>query len=479
MKSNLFSSDIFRIIIITLLGILLAWLVGSLTVKMELLALVVTIALASGIVYLVLVFKEPKIAFLSYVVYCFIISGLLRNNPQLPFGPVMEALLALSWLAIIFNYPKYNWSNLNNDYCILVLVWFIINILEVLNPADASILGWLNEIRFTALNWLLVAPIAFLLLNRRKDLNIFLAIIISMSVLATCYGLKQLWFGVSVGEQIWLDAGADLTHVLFGQLRVFSMYTDAGQFGASQAHVSLVALVLALGPFKLWKKIALGLAAGILFYGMLISGTRGALFALAAGGFFAIFLTKNFKVLILGTIMCVLFYGFLKYSTIGSGSYQINRLRTAVDPKDASLNVRFNNQKKLRLAMEDLPFGGGVGITGVNGDKYNADKYLSHIPPDSYWVKIWVMYGVVGLVVWFSIVMFILGKCCGIVWNLQDHGLRVKCIALTAGTAGLFFCSYGNEVMNGLPSSMMLYMSWSYVILAPKLDKETDVNKYV
>lgn len=479
MRSGIFSSNFLKIAITVALGIALSFIIGFITIKLEFLAFALAIGLISAIVFTIAVFAQPKVAFYTYIAYCFIVSGLIRNIPQIPFGPMMEALLGLTWLAILYNYPKYKWENLKNDHCLLALIWFIINILEVLNPADASIMGWLNEIRFTALNWLLVAPIAFIILNRKKDLNIFIIMMIGISLLATVYGIKQLKYGVSIGEQAWLDAGADFTHVLFGQLRVFSFYTDAGQFGASQAHVSLVAAILAFGPFKWWKKALLSLAAIILFYGMLISGTRGALFALVAGGFFAIFLTKNFKVLIAGILMAFLCYGFLKYSTIGNSIYQINRLRTAVDPKDASLNVRFNNQKKLREALEDLPFGGGVGITGINGDTYNSDKYLSKIPPDSYWVKIWVMYGVVGLVIWFSIVVYILGKCCGISWSLRDERLRIKCIALTAGTAGLFICSYGNEVMNGIPSSIMLYMSWSYVLLAPKLDKEQSFLKYV
>ena len=455
-------------------GLICSMVIAYFTSLFGILAPAIAIALSIGVAFVASSLVNPRIAIIAYFIYCFLISGILKNTAGLPLGPLMEILLGLTWLAMLLHKSKYDWSEMKNDYVYITLGWFILNLLEIVNPAGASLLGWLNEIRFTTLNWLLLAPLVSVLFNKRKDINLFIIIIVLMSVVIALYGVKQLYIGVSPAEQQWLDDGADFTHIVFGKLRVFSTCTDAGQFGASQAQMSLVALVLALGPFKMWKKILLFLAAALLFYGMLISGTRGALFALISAAFFAIFLSKNFKVLIIGSIISLGFIGFLKYTSIGSGVYQINRMRTALDPKDASLNARFMNQAKLKIVLRSMPFGGGVGVSGVNGTTYNADKLLSTIPPDSYWVKVWTMYGIVGLMVWFCINMYILGKCCGIVWSIRDDKLRAKLIALTSGTAGLFFCSYGNEVMNGFPSSMILYMSWGFVLYAPKFDKKEE-----
>ncbi|WP_146153675.1 O-antigen ligase family protein [Adhaeribacter arboris] len=457
------------------LAIIVAIITGWLTVKVGLALPLVLVGLVVAIAFATTVFVRPKIGFMAYIVYCFIITVILRNatSPP-PIGPLMDGLLLLSCVAVAFNRYKYQWSNLRNDHFLLAFVWFLINLIEVVNPAGASIIGWLQEMRFTSLNWLLIALLSSVLFTQKKDLDLFLKIVLGLSIIATFYGMKQLYIGLTTGEQRWLDAGADLTHIVFGKLRVFSMFTDAGQFGASQAHLGLVALILALGPFKWWKKVILGLVAGILLYGMLISGTRGALFALVVGVFVALFLSKQTKTLIVGCVLALSALYVLKYTTIGNSySYHIVRLRTALDPEDISLNVRFNNQQKLKKYLADLPFGGGVGVSGMNGNLYNADKFLSKIPPDSYWVKVWVMYGVVGLVIWFGIIMYILGKCSGIVWNIKDPKLRVKLIALTAGTAGVFVCSYGNEVINGIPTAMIVYISWAFVFLGPKLDSES------
>ncbi|WP_316788100.1 O-antigen ligase family protein [Pedobacter frigoris] len=463
------SAEIKRKLIVFAIALTFSILTALLTVELKFIALFIPFLVTGAIVFAYSLFANPRVGFIAYFIYCFIIAGLLRNT-GLPFGPLMEILLGFTWLSILFHRFDYNWSNLRNDHCIIALVWFIINILEVLNPAGASVMGWLMEIRFTTLNWLLIAPVAFLLFNSKKDLDLFITFTIGLSVLAALYGIKQLAFGVSAAEQQWLADGADFTHIVDGRLRIFSLYTDAGQFGASQAAMSVVAFALALGPFKIWKRIFFAISGALLFYGMLISGTRGALFALLVAGVCAVFLTKNFKIVIIGSIFGLLFLGMLKFTSIGSGVYQIVRLRTALDPTDPSLNARLINQAKLKKLMDDLPFGGGVGIIGMNGAKYNTGKVLAKIPPDSYWVKIWAMYGVVGLVVWFSFYMYLIGKCCGISMRLNDPGLRIKCIAMTSGVAGVFMCSYGNEVMNGFPSSVIMFMSISFVFLSPKLD---------
>src|SRR5690606_33853509 len=124
---------------------------------------------------------------------------------------------------------------------------------------------------------------------------------------------------------------------------------------------------------------------------MLISGTRGSFFVLIPGALLAIFLFKNAKVFICGLVSLVMFVAVLKYTYIGSGFSYIHRLRTALNPEDASLNARFDTQEILTEYMKDYPFGGGLGTLGYAGEQYNPGTFLATMPPDSYWVKVWVM----------------------------------------------------------------------------------------
>ena len=425
---------------------------------------------AVGLPLLIVMGKEPRVGIIVLIAYCFLLFFISRIvGADIPFGLGVDALLVLTWVLVLFQYQRFEWSYLRSDLVVLALLWFAVNVLEIVNPG-ASFQGWYQEMRSTTLYWVLLVPLALLIFNQKRDLDLFLVLIIGLSVFGALNGLKQLFIGLSAGEQEFLAANTK-THLLWGKLRVFSFYSDAGQFGAAQAHLVLIAGILALGPFKPWKRLLLAVAAGLLLVGMFISGTRGALFALGAGIGVALLISKNFKAFAVGSVFALAAFGVLKYTHIGDTNYNIYRMRTALDPADASFNVRLTNQLKLADYLSSRPFGGGVGTIGNAGIHYNPGTVLASIPPDSYWVKVWAMYGVVGLTIWLGVMLYTLGKCGGIIWHIRDPGLRTKLIALTAGFAGSLFSSYGNEVINFMPSALIVYLSWVFIFLGPRLDK--------
>ncbi|MBX0290496.1 O-antigen ligase family protein [Hymenobacter sp. HSC-4F20] len=457
-----------------LLGVLAAVVVGWSTARAGVLVPALLIVLAVVVPFVIILFTTPRVGIIALLCYCFLFFIIDREVGGAPYGMAIDGLLVTTAVAVLVQHRRFDWSYLKNDLVLLTLFWFVVNILELGNPSGASLMGWVQEFRSASFYWLLTVPLSLLLFNQKKDLNLFLVLLIGLSVLGTLNGLKQLYIGLSPGEQQFLDEGNAKTHLLWGKLRVFSFYSDAGQFGASQAHIALIALILGFGPFKKWQKTLLLLAAGLLITGMFISGTRGALFALIVGIGVALLISKNIKALVVGSVLALSALYVLKYTHIGDTNYNIYRMRTALDPQDASLNVRLNNQLVLRNYLESHPFGGGVGTIGAWGIKYNPGSYLSTIPPDSYWVKVWVMYGIVGFIIWFGIMLYIVGKGCGIVWNIRDPKLRVKLNALTAGAAGILFCSYGNEVINFMPSAIIVYISWAFIFLGPRLDSEPE-----
>ena len=274
-------------------------------------------------------FQNPRVGMVAFVVYCFLVMTINRHLKGAPFGLGMDGLLVLLWLAVLFHRNRQiaDWSRVNNDLCKLGLAWFIITVLEIGNPAGASILGWYYEMRGTTFYWFLSVPLVMMLFYKAKDLKLFLTLVIFFSVAGALYGLKQKTFGPESAEQYWLDTGAAKTHVLFGVLRVFSFYSEAAQFGASQAHIMVVCMVLALGPFKWWKRVIFGISAALLLEGMLISGTRGAMFVLVTGVFMYLVLSKQVKVLILGGAIAGLAGGLNAHLTffIGPNEFGFDR----------------------------------------------------------------------------------------------------------------------------------------------------------
>lgn len=452
-------------------GIIIA-LVSLFTVGLGMLGPALLLIAGIAITYLTVVITKPESGLYFLIVYCFLLFIFDREIGGIPFGTLTEVLFFVVLLAFLFNGQSLDWSSLKNDLFILMLLWLLLSVLQLANPEGGSFRGWVQEVRTSAVYPFFFVMLGFLLFSTPKHLDSFLWIIIGFSVLAALNGIRQLYFGLTPGERAFLDGGARQTHILFGQLRVFSFMRDAGQFGASQAQMALLCIILALGPYKTWKKITLACCGALFIYGMLISGTRGAFYALVSGGFLALILSKNFKVLFIGIVLTAGVFCFLKYTTIGHGSYQIRRLRTALDPNDASFNVRLMNQQKLDLYLTAKPFGGGLGVIGRWGKEYNSDKYLSTIEPDSYWVKVWAMYGIIGLIIWFSTMMYLFGKSSGMISMIKNKALRVKLIALCSSAFGLFVCSYGNEVMNALPSLMIFNLSLVFIYQGNKWSKE-------
>lgn len=436
----------------------------------------IPVIILAVILALVFIFREPFVGFLATIIYTFFFGILGREFAKFIFFPVgfgIEILLLLTLLSVWYNAHKINFSCLNNNLVYIFLVWLLLSIFEIVNPAGASVMGWLQEIRSAAIQPFLITVLAFLLINSFSRIKLTLSVFLFCSIIATLYGLRQQFFGLTAGEQAFLNAGAAKTHMLNGKLRVFSFYGDAGQFGASQAQFSLFCIILGLAFTKFKHKVIYFFAAILFFYGMLISGTRGALFALLAGAFVAVLLTKKVKFIAIGLIAVFMFVGFLKFTDIGNSNYGIYRMRTALNPEDASLNVRFNSQRMLKEYMASHPFGGGLGVIGSFGHAYNSDKFLSTIEPDSYWVKVWAMYGIVGLVIFFSGWMYIIGKCFGIIWNIDDREVKGLLTALLASVVGIFACSYGNEVMNGKPSIFVLHIALAIIFTVPILMKNS------
>jgi hypothetical protein len=344
--------------------------------------------------------------------------------------------------------------------------------MELINPESRSSAAWFYSVRGTALYMIQLIILTILLLNDQKELRKFLNVWILWSFIAGVWGMKQLYLGVNHYEQMWLDAGAYKTHILFGRLRVFSFYSDAGQFGAAMGHILLVVLILSFGPIPLKQKLLYWGLSAFFFWCMAISGTRGAMFVPLSGIMVYLFLTKNFKILAIGCMVVGILFGLLKFTTIAAGNYQVQRMRSAMDPNDPSLQVRLDNQKKFKVYLATRPFGGGIGSAGSWGQRFSPGTFLADTPTDSWYVKIWAETGIIGLWVHLGmIVTFIITGCVLIFKMKRDKAIRQVAMALFAGFVGVAFASYGNQVLGQAPSGVMVMMSVAFVWLAYRWDK--------
>ena len=158
-------------------------------------------------------------------------------------------------------------------------------------------------------------------------------------------------------------------------------------------------------------------------------------------------------------MITLLVFAFLKFTFIGNSNYQIYRIRTALDPKEASLVVRLTNQDKISHYLENRPFGAGIGTTDVWALRFYPGSALNNLPTDSWFVKIWVENGIFGLVLYALSLSYVIVMGVVKIRQLKNPDTRQKMIALYGGFAGILAASFGNPVFGQAPLGVLMYVS--------------------
>lgn len=413
-----------------------------------------------------LIINNPFFGLLFNFHYSFFFIGLNRYITNIPMGLVVDGILFITVLSAVFRLTKDDTQKLNTGVFYTTLVWFIYTALEIFNPNAPKIQSWFYATRGVTLYAVQIVPLTLLLFNKKENLDYFIRAIIWWGVVSSLWGLKQINLFVDPFEQRWLDQGGAVTHVLFGQLRAFSFYSDAGQFGVTMAYIAVIALIMALGNYPRKKRIWYAIAFVICLIGMGTSGSRGPTFVIFFGGVIYLTLIRNAKILTMGAFVGILIFGFLKFTYIGNTNYQIYRIRTSLDPKDASLLVRLDNQKQLRDYLKDKPFGTGMGTTDVWAKRFYPNSILVNLPTDSWFVKIWTETGVFGVIVFAFSLSYVIVYGSYRIRMLKDNDARQKLIALYAGFAGIVTSSFGNPVFGQAPLGTLMYMSMAMICVA-------------
>lgn len=428
------------------------------------------IGLALGALVLYLIFAQPKYGILTCFIVAFIVNGLGRYASA-PFGLALDIVLLLSLFAAVFFASSSDWKRAKSPVVLLTFIWFLLTIFQIFNPEARSFAAWFYAVRGIALYMMIMVPLVFLIFHKEKDYDLMICFWFIGGMISALYGMKQLYIGLNSAENAWLASGAYETHMLFGRLRVFSFFSDAGQFGAFMGYTGIVATILALGKINNAKRIFFIATALICFYGMAISGTRGALFVPVFGFFAYLLMSKNFKVLILGAIAMGALFFILKYTFIGQGNYQVQRMRSALNPDDPSFQVRLENQRKYKEYLRTRPFGGGIGSAGYWGQRFSPGTFLAETPTDSHYVRIWAETGIVGLVVHVGVLMLIMGISFFKIYKIPDPLVKQKLMAIYAGCFGIVVASYGNQVIGQMPTNVFFCISLSFLFIGSQWSK--------
>lgn len=430
------------------------------------------IALPVGLFSLYKTCENPRLGLWAVLVYVFVWSLLARylfayTRISLPFGLGVDGLLFLTLVIMLFSGgAKAHYTILQNTLVILTFLWFFFVFLQLFNPQATSKVAWFYAMRCYSLYIFLTVILTYMLFNQEEDLDRFFILFIGFSIFGAFYGAYQLNIGLNHADSIFIQPKLD-RHMLFGKLRVFSIYENAGQAGVTQAHAGVLANILCIHEKRRNYKIFYAFGMMACYYGMAISGTRGALVVPIIGmGTYLVWCRKP-VITILGILTGAVILFILVFTTIGQSNYTINRMRTAFDPNDPSFQYRLEARAHYQEYMNKHAFGWGIGTAGYWGNRFNGDNNVMK-GTDGGYVQLQAEIGIVGLYFYWIYYITILGATFWMLYKLEDMVLYPKVLALCCGILGLLAANYGNSVIYQLPSNITVSMSLAYIWLARK-----------
>jgi hypothetical protein len=467
--------------IATIAGI--AFLFGALSfliARTGLIAVIMIVGALFALVYLLVLYKIPATGLFTSLILSFFAIGMQRYV-DLPFGLAVDIMLILTFLMIFITnfHQKTDWKVLKNPLVMMAVIWYLWILFQLFNPNQPVFQAWFYSMRGFGLYFLLIVTLSFLLFNEYRFLKYFLYLWAILSLLGSIKGFMQVNIGLDSFERAWLYGPAAKTHLLFGKIRYWSFYSDAAIFGGGQAQTGVMAMIVAMYSRNKKEKIFFALVAVAGFYGMMISGTRGAMAVPVMGLFTYIVITKRIRMLLTGLFAGALVIYFFAFTEIGNANYNIRRMRTAFHPsEDESAIVRVENRKKLSQFMKNKPFGSGTGSSGNWAIRFSPNSFLASTPTDGWFTQIWVENGPIGLLLHLAIILFILAKgAFDIFFVLKNEELRGYCMALLCPLVGVLAASYSSSLYGQMPVGLLNYFSMAFLFMARDFDARLNAKE--
>lgn len=283
--------------------------------------------------------------------------------------------------------------------------------------------------------------------------------------------LMQQYVGFDYAEREFLVVAAR-THFVQGIIRYFSFFSDAANFGSSMAATVTVFAALAFTTRNRRDRIFFSAVSVIALYGMMASGTRSAIIALAVGLMSYAFLSRNFKAFAATGLVGLSTVGFLMFTDIGQGNNMIRRMRSAFNKDDASLGVREINKKAMESYLINVPIGIGAGIANGDIPPSNPHYFLSVVPPDSTWVYITIRYGHVGK---YCFLFSFFGMCVVgvlITFRLKHPEVTGQMAATVSGAFAMTVAGYSNHIMLQYPNCLIFFGALGMLTVAELVDRK-------
>lgn len=424
---------------------------------------------ALPMVFACMFYHQFGVMFTLIVAFLVQFVGKITNAP---IGTSLDGLLLLMIAGILISQVvKKDWSFAKDPISSLLLFWIYYNIFQALNPSQESKMAWLFTVRSLAILNLLyfIACYAF---NSLKRIQQMLNLIVILATVVAVYGLKQEFLGFSSAEKAWIYQDPERFQLFFqwGRMRTFSLFNDAMTFGIMMAYMGLFCLIYATAPMRTLYRGLLVFAAILMFWSSIYTGTRTC-FALIPLGF-AFYALMTLKKEVFIGFAVFLAFGAVLVIKGGNSNAVLFRVKSAFEPsEDASVQIRYFNQKRIRPFIYSHPIGYGPGSTGLWARRFTPDSFLAKFAHDSYYVRLAVEEGWIGLGLYMFFLFTVLRRALYFYLRVRDPMIKTLYLSLLTSLFMLAVANYPQEAIVQLPTSLVSYVFFAAIVRLKDFDE--------
>ncbi len=458
--------------------LLVSCLFFALAIKKAGLVVGVLLILASiGIPAVYAIVAYPKVGIIILLVAAYLLMWIMRMGfTTFPLGTLMDGFQALLLIGFFIKQKQNpNWKIYHNPITALIIIWIVYNIIQLANPSAESRMAWLYTIRTVAVVMLMYFVFMYNITSI-DYIKIVLKLWLGLSLFAALYAWKQENIGYFDFESRGL-ADEKVRSLLFidGHWRKYGIFSDPVAYAYNMVASTLLCFGLIMGPTTKRQKIILSIMAVFFIMVMMYSGTRGAYVLLPAA--FALYAVMHFnKKILVVSIAGAMMMLFL--ISIPTSNATLVRFQSAFKPsKDLSYQVRKNNQKRIQPFILTHPLGGGLGATGVWGQRFAPWSFLANFPPDSGYVRTAVELGSIGLLIFCTFMFIVLKKGIEHYYEIKDPWLKCVSLTMLLIAFALNVANFPQEAFVQFPINIYFYLVVALINIVYRLDKELESKK--
>ncbi|WP_020533012.1 O-antigen ligase family protein [Flexithrix dorotheae] len=448
---------------------LLTFMVSWLVVKVGwFIGILIAAAVIGGPILFSTVFKVEFGIKLMLIIAVFM-SVFLKLLPNIPIGLVMDSTILMMMLGITYRaIKKGEWKPFQTPITGAILLWMCWHLIEIANPIAASRVAWFYVVR-PAVGYILLFFAAYGYLNSITRIKGLVYLIVILFALSGIWGIVQFIFGYFPFEMEYI-VSHDAVHLVYiqGRWRSFGTMGSPAQFGVIMAYTLIFCFVLVKVRFGKYSKLFMISSGIICTMALVYSGTRTGVALVPIGIMTIVGLSRSVKLYLICIFGGIIMIGIINMPT---DNYHIKRIQSTFNAsEDESYKVRERNKEMITPWILSHPMGGGLGSTGVWGQRFSPGTFLANFPPDSGYVRIAVEMGWIGLLIYIFLWINILIKSVFPYWKMKNPELKTIALSIFVSIVPLIVIESAQDIVGKLPSNLLFWVQLAILFRAIELD---------